>query len=459
MKLFFYMTVCLLSAAVPGVQARGVLVASPDGKAGNEGTEKSPLSVYEAVKRAVPGTVIRLRGGRYMLDRSVRMEQSGTAGKPIRIEAWPGEHPVWDGTGAPDDSLRHSPCARLSGDWWQISDLEMCNASGGGIFITGSHIRFERCSAHHNGSTGFNVGFDHGTLDNEEGEKGAYIVFIDCDAYMNYDWWTSYRGRFSPGTHADGFGCKLRSGKGIKFHGCRAWSNSDDNWDLFECGAGVEIVNCWNWRAGIWTDFAEMHRRRTSRELTERTFAGDGNGFKMGGNHVWTGQPGKCDNKSRGLHVLRGSISFGNRMKGIDQNNHQDGIVVENCLCFDNGDNIRFWKEPNAGKTNVFRNNAAFGKGGFRPKTEIELVSEGNSWDLGIEPSREDFVSLDERDASAPRGKDGSLPSRFGRLRPESRLIDRGVRTFPIRSAADATDLPAIPYKGKAPDLGAYELK
>lgn len=82
----------------------------------------------------------------------------------------------------------------------------------------------------------------------------------------------------------------------------------------------------------------------------------------------------------------------------------------------------------------------------------------GNTWnltpgDFASYPSQ--FVSLEERDAEAPRGSDGSLPERFGRLKSGSIFIDRGVPTESIEG--DGFRYSAISYDGPAPDMGAYE--
>jgi len=69
----------------------------------------------------------------------------------------------------------------------------------------------------------------------------------------------------------------------------------------------------------------------------------------------------------------------------------------------------------------------------------------GNSFDLDVRTERADFLSLDHEELAAPRKPDGSLPEiRYLRLSPRSRLIGSGV------------DL-GEPYRGKAPDPGAFE--
>ena len=55
---------------------------------------------------------------------------------------------------------------------------------------------------------------------------------INCDSWHNYDS-KSFNGS-DDGGDADSFAAKLFPGPGTEFHGqCRAWTNSDDSWDLY----------------------------------------------------------------------------------------------------------------------------------------------------------------------------------------------------------------------------------
>ena len=71
---------------------------------------------------------------------------------------------------------------------------------------------------------------------------------------------------------------------------------------------------------------------------------------------------------------------------------------------------------------------------------------------------RDDFLSLDEDEALKPRALDGSLPRRFGRLSPDSRLIDAGTSTHDLPSSL-LSDFPFLrrTVTGSARDLGPYE--
>ena len=72
------------------------------------------------------------------------------------------------------------------------------------------------------------------------------------------------------------------------------------------------------------------------------------------------------------------------------------------------------------------------------PDNRLHLLSTLSELDLGL---------LIAEAAMAPRNADGSLPNNgFARLVLGSDLIDRGVNV-------------GLPYKGLAPDLGAYEYQ
>ena len=156
----------------------GVYVSPEAGPAG-AGTHGSPVSLVVAVENAVPGTVIRLEPGVYRLRETLMLDAKGTEAQPIRLEVFGKGRAVLDGSGI--DGEEKGPCIRLTGSFWQLKEIELTGAAGGGAFITGSHNRFERCSAHHTGSTGFSVGLEHGS-ENDSGEKAAQNIFVNCDA-------------------------------------------------------------------------------------------------------------------------------------------------------------------------------------------------------------------------------------------------------------------------------------
>ena len=69
-----------------------------------------------------------------------------------------------------------------------------------------------------------------------------------------------------------------------------------------------------------------------------------------------------------------------------------------------------------------------------------------NYFDLNLQATDADFISLDENLLTAPRKADGSLPDiDFMQLKSTSQFIDKGKMI-------------GFSFKGMAPDLGAFEV-
>lgn len=400
---------------------------APDGNDSNSGTKDKPFfSIHKAVDLAQAGTTIYMRGGTYKYNSTVKLVQSGTQSAKISILAYPNEKPVLDFSNQAYASSNRG--FLLTGDNWKIQGLEICYAGDNGIKLEGSYNIIEQCVFHHNGDSGIQLGFAHETV-NPNGTMCSYNEIINCDSYLNFDF-------DSKGGDADGFACKMHNGKGNKFIGCRAWRNSDDGWDLYETDWPVEIINCWTWHNGDQNDFNDIYIQKMGSKMS--SFSGNGNGFKLGGNGT--------GGSSKGTHVVKNCVAFDNNYrskKGFDQNSHKGGVVIYNCVAWDNGYNYMF--EDSA--PNEFKNNVS-----FRLKTQgtqFEFASstilQNNSWDLSVTANSSDFIDLTEEAAKAPRNADGSLPNNgFAKLVSGSDLIDKGVDV-------------GLPYKGSAPDLGAYE--
>ncbi len=190
--------------------------------------------------------------------------------------------------------------------------------------------------------------------------------------------------------------------------------------------------------------------------MSQGSFQGNGNGFKLGGN------------SSKGDHEAWNCVVFGcnktGSVKGFDQNSHAGTIKLVNCLGFDNGYNYMFKDSKNF----EFYNCVSLGekganinffeiKGTFTESNNATMIKDAgwskNTITSGF--SKSDYVSLTEEDAKAPRAVDGSLPTRFARLKSTSVLIDKGLdlRT-PLYE-----EFPQLwqPIYGSARDLGPYE--
>jgi hypothetical protein len=109
-----------------------------------------------------------------------------------------------------------------------------------------------------------------------------------------------------------------------------------------------------------------------------------------------------------------------------------------------------------------FYNNVCFGNieigGSFTDSNNALPAGKNKAWSKNTITSgfsKSDYVSLAEDDAKAPRAVDGSLPTRFARLKSTSVLIDKGLdlRT-PLYE-----EFPQLwqPIYGSARDLGPYE--
>jgi len=408
----------------------GAVFVSPTGDDANPGTIAEPFySLTRAVASVQPGTTIYMRGGTFNYNATVLLSASGTAAAPIRIVAYQAEKPDLNFSTQPYGADHRG--ILLTGNHWQIAGLEISYAGDNGLKLEGSYNRIEQCVFHHNGDSGVQLGFAHET-ENPNGELCAYNEIVNCDSYLNFD----FDGR---GGNADGFACKMHNGKGNVFRGSRAWHNSDDGWDLYETDWPVEITNCWTWHNGDQPDFDAIYIAKKGVKMS--SFAGNGNGFKLGGNGT--------GGSSKGTHVVKRSIAFDNNFrskKGFDQNSHKGGVLVTNSLAWGNGYNFMFEEDAESGSANEFVNNVAFAPGtSLGMEFSSASVLRSNSWQLAVMADRADYVDLSEAAAMAPRQPDGSLPDNgFGRLVAESDLIDKGV---------DVQE----PFKGSAPDLGPFE--
>ncbi len=272
-----------------------------------------PAALYKAVNEAVPGQQIILLPGRYMMDGRLLIERGicGTKEQPIVLRAADGavSRPVLDFDG-------RSAGVVLAGDWWILSGFDVTNTKDGekGIQVSGSHNCLEMLETYRNGNTGIQISRYKGT--DTRDEWPADNLVLKCTSYLNAD-----RGY----EDADGFAAKLTCGAGNVFDQCIAFRNADDGWDLYakiETGPIGQVVirNCVAYKNGYILD-----------EAGNEISAGNGNGFKMGGESI------------SGYHMLINSIAFANKAKGIDSNSCPD-IQVENCTSFDNESyNVAFY--------------------------------------------------------------------------------------------------------------------
>lgn len=308
------------------VKGRTVIYAAPEGRSTGSGTNSDPVDIYTAVKSVAPGQMIVLKGGTYALDKTVTIDRgvSGTTDARIYMIADP------DSTSRPVLNFQRK-CAGmiLAGDYWCFQGFDVTGSANSlkGIQVSGSHNTLDDIMAYRNGNTGIQISRYKST--DGRSDWPSYNLILNCTSYLNAD--AGYE-------DADGFAAKLTIGEGNVFDGCIAAYNADDGWDLFakiETGAIGQVViqNCVAFKNGYVLD-----------ENGQEVDAGNGNGFKMGGSSI------------SGHHILRNSVSFGNKAKGIDSNSCPDIEAYSSTSYNNESFNVAFY-------TNDAKNTAFMAKG------------------------------------------------------------------------------------------------
>lgn len=479
---FFILLFCINNFA-----ATRTIFVSTTGNDSGPGTEAIPyLNIQKAIDVAEAGDIIYVRGGTYRLSQRIKIDKPGREDACISLFGYPGERVIIDGSQIVTvnvNEFKQARCIYVNhfGDYWHFKNLEMCNAKDNGMKLEGSFCIIENCKFYGNNDTGLQIGM-YKDFSIEEtrslpisGEPtynpgytySKYNKVINCDAWNNYDS-KSFSGS-DDGGDADGFAAKLFPGPGTEFHGCRAWNNSDDNWDLYMVYHPIVINNCWAWNGG--KDQNGIAR-------------GNGNGFKLGGGGT---SGGAAFAQSVGAHVVTNNVSFNNTNKGFDQNNAYEAMYLFNNVAWGSAYNYRFPTVIPYG-TMYMRNNI-----GFRATTlNHEFLSankEGskvpdtdfNSWTTfdGCDPYKDgnkigstsiwakdytnQFKNLNIDLAMAERQIDGSLPENdFSRLIANSLFINAGENIENLVPQAHSpggwTLSPVfILYNDGRADMGAFE--
>ena len=405
---------------------------APNGRDANEGTLTAPWSsIAHAQKIAAPGDVIYFRGGTYSYKTgttscesktdtvsAVDLYKSGTSGRPIRYFSYPGETPVFNFSKMRDDCRIKG--FNVTGSWIHLKGLELTGApqnnnlnhESWGIWITGSHNVFEQLDTHHHMGPGLFI------------KNGSYNLVLNTDSHHNYDPLTSN----GAGQSADGFGAHIAANNpGNIFRGCRAWWNSDDGFDLINAYSPVVIENSWAWLHGYLPGtLTPVH-------------AGNGNGFKAGG------YGGKFVANAP-KHTVRFSVAFSNKASGFYTNHHPVANDFFNNTSYANGIDFNMLGVDTSGaQINLgnLRNNIAYVG---TPVLNVSGANDAyNSWNLRVIMADSQFENVSTSGWDAPRQADGSLPKLNNlHLSMRSGFIGKGVDV-------------GLPFKGTAPDLGAFE--
>ncbi len=429
---------CLLLPA-HALSARGAeLYVSPDGSDGGAGTRQSPFAtVQRAQEAAAPGDTVFIRGGTYrptegqlayrkgIFAHITHLDKSGTADKPIRYWAFPGERPVFDCSAVKPP--QRVDAFYVSASWLHLKGLEVTgvqvtltnHTQAIGFENDGSHNIYEQLSIHDGQAIGlYSV-------------RGSDNLFLNCDAWNNWDF-TSENGK---GGNTDGFGCHPTKGAtGNVFRGCRAWFNSDDGFDCINAREAVTFENCWAFGNGYSPAFEPR---------------ADGNGFKAGG---YGSTPAAKLPQPIPRHTVRFCVAARNKASGFYANHHPGGCDWLNNTAYRNGCNFNMQGRLADNRTEVdgrghtLRNNASAASSRLIDRFDAAACDAShNSFDLGLRLGDRDFLSVDARELTQPRQASGDLPAlRFLHPAPGSGLLDAGA------------DI-GFPFLGAAPDLGAFE--
>ncbi|WP_405341319.1 right-handed parallel beta-helix repeat-containing protein [Fibrobacter sp.] len=475
-----------LGVALSVAQAFGaVYYVAVDGSDSAAGSKDKPFASLNKANTVVqPGDTVWVRGGvydlndtvffaRYKMTAGILLTASGESDdKRIHYLAYPGERPIFDGAnlpvgegeehsdGTPAGAMYTSPIV-ISAKFLHLKGFEVRNTpmkhnSNSGVFLYASkHIFLEEMDSHHNAGPGF--------FANDGAADGGGHIFLNCDAHDNYDP-TGWQG---DGENADGFGAhyqKPGEGDTTKFIGCRAWWNSDDGFDFINQEFPVVLENCYAMGNG-YSDYGRGNPKN-----------GNGYGIKMGQSTYGTGH-----------HIIKYCVAWKNKSSGFYANYTNAGSKWLNNTSYMNEDRAYSMASTlyaEDGKTrlaevapltgdnaHVMKNNIAVPNKLSQIGTCWEKISskdidhyvdcpagENNTWNLKLDLTEDDFVSLDDpsmtvtgEDLSTipgmlgPRKADGSLPDvDFLKLKADSRAIDKGEDV-------------GFPFTGTAPDLGAFE--
>ncbi|MGW0785095.1 right-handed parallel beta-helix repeat-containing protein [Streptomyces sp. NPDC002913] len=356
--------------------AASPIVVAVDGDDSAAGTLAQPLrTIQAAVDRAGPGDAIAVRGGTYALVDNITITTSGEASQPISLGAYQGERVVIDGEALP---ASHTPVGgsipraergaiHQEASYWRVSGLEIINGPYGYYCDGCDGNVFSGLTTRDNYETGFQL----------QGDSSGNQI-LGLDSFGNRD-------PRKNGESADGLGIKEGSGTGNVVRGARLWNNVDDGFDAWKFASPVLIENTIAYGNGVnrW-GFPD--------------FAGDGNGFKLGG-----GTPAPAVG-----HTVRNSVAFRNAKHGITDNGNPGTLTVSRTTTFRNG-GTGFDADTTGARAALTANLSV---SDARPAVlGANTASSGNSWDIGGTWNDAAVLSTDTGPITGARGADGSLPS------------------------------------------------
>jgi len=366
-----------------GSKIEGKYFISPDGN-GTECTKLSPcgfesLDLFKGFlkDRIEPGDVIFFRGGvyYYSLDGVKRVYLTGgSKEKPVIYQSYPGETAVFDGSKISLESNKEDwreGRLQLRDNYTILRKVEVRNMPQYGVSIYGNHNILEGCKIHHNHLSGVaiaNLADGYSVKDT----GGSYNIVRDNIIYNNSDVGLRH-GNYADGDNADGI--SVMSGVSNLVSHNFVYTNSDDGIDTWKSMNTI-------------VEFNKVYGNGKGAN-------GNGNGIKLGG-----------DSKESPLGanaIARYNISSSNKNIGININAGKNVLMVYNTV-YDNQNYGFTLEEDTVIKNNISFKNRAGDVGWADGKEQKD-----NSWQLGIEFSEDDFISLDYMSSEFLKPTDRSL--------------------------------------------------
>lgn len=284
------------------ITCKATIYVAPDGTSGTGRYPEEPTTIDAALQLAQPGTDIILADGVYTPTAPLiaARTRSGSLDAPVTLRAHHARRSIIDGSRLPEGN----PLFVIDGDFWHVEGVVFRNGPLSGLVICGNVNRVSNCEAYGNGDTGMLIISRPGAGRSAWPQRN---FIVDCDSHDNCDTY---------GCNADGFGAKLRIGRGNAFYQCIAHHNIDDGFDLytkFLYGATepVELDNCIAYCNG------SLSSGRTSSK-------GTGIGFKLGGEYQAV------------AHEAWNCLAVNNRQAGF-ANNHNPSCQLSYCTAGGNG--------------------------------------------------------------------------------------------------------------------------
>lgn len=421
----------------------------------NSGTIDLPWrTIGKAGETAAAGDTVLIRTGIYR--ESVHLEHPGDpVNGRIFFSAYPGDHPVIDGTG-----LDANNGIVLDKSYVTLSGLEVRNWSETGVWVEqAGFFVLSDCVVH---DVPFGIGISDGAHDFEIDRVEAYRfgwfgfdaspsttadcfngIFNDCVAHTALD----------PGENVDGFALGHGTQHGFVFNRCTAYGVYD-GFDISSRNTtlnGCLSYHCMNATYKIWQDKVAL----------VNCIGYDSNGALV--ELDWDGKPGAA--------ALINCTFFNSKTFGIWIENAADTLRMTNCILA-GGKNIGLaFEQMGAGNYrgdyNLFQNDNADRAiaVGYTDEFTLYQVASG-AWtaysgqdahsvvvsspeSVFVDPSQYD-LRLTDKSPAADRGSPENAPAldRDGRLRPAGGGFDIGAYEY---GAADG-----VPNQGAKPVLPTF---